>query len=381
LVVALGVAGCTVDGTGIGTLAVDGGDAGGGAGGMAGSGGSGGTAGQPADGPAPDTASGGDADSAIPDGPIPRYANGWPCTDSRGCTSGFCVDNVCCESPCSGPCVACARPLTNRPDGECRPIPGGLDPQEECADEGTACGRTGACSGNGGCAMGPSGLACGPSSCNGNIVTPPPRCDGAGACEPQPAQICADHLRCADGNVCKGTCAGNGDCVTGSRCDLGTGTCSAPKPLGAACDPADDGDDCGSGNCVDGVCCDSRCEDLCSACSQARTGVPSGTCAPVEAGKDPDNECEDDDPSSCDDDGTCDGAGECRKYPDGTVCASQCCGGGGNRVCTFACRLGNCDMNTPTEREQCSGVGACCCSSDGEAACASGVACLTCSND
>jgi hypothetical protein len=45
---------------------------------------------------------------------------------------------------------------------------------------------------------------------------------------------------------------------------------------GAACG----GDrECRSGHCVDGVCCESACNDGCSACAQARTGKANGTCS------------------------------------------------------------------------------------------------------
>ncbi len=372
--VLLVVAGCSVDGSGIGRL----GDGGGGDASVGSDG-----AGQ--DGPAPDRRVDMAEAGADPDGPALPFEDGWPCTGSEGCSSGHCVDNVCCESPCNGPCLACARNRSNRPDGECHPIPTGLDPDQECSVEQNGCGRTGVCNGGGACALGAAGLACGSASCSGNRVTPPPRCDGAGVCSPQPAEPCAGNLRCANGSACKGTCAESDDCVTGSTCDTGNGQCSAPKPLGTTCDPADQGDDCASGHCVDGVCCDTACEGDCLACASANTGAPSGTCAPVSAGRDPDDDCQDDGPSSCNDDGTCDGAGECRKYPDGTTCGSQCCRGGGNRLCEFACRLGSCDDNTPIMRQQCgSEVTSCCCPrplGGGEPACRLRIECLQCEDD
>jgi hypothetical protein len=48
------------------------------------------------------------------------------------------------------------------------------------------------------------------------------------------------------------------------------------QPLGAACAK---NAECHGNNCVDGVCCDGACNDGCSACNQARTGRPDGTCA------------------------------------------------------------------------------------------------------
>jgi hypothetical protein len=48
------------------------------------------------------------------------------------------------------------------------------------------------------------------------------------------------------------------------------------QPQGADCGKDSD---CRGGHCVDGVCCESACNDGCSACSQARTGKGDGTCA------------------------------------------------------------------------------------------------------
>lgn len=88
---------------------------------------------------------------------------------------------------------------------------------------------------------------------------------------------------------------------------------------GAACQNTGD---CKSGFCVDGVCCDGACTGLCLSCGQ--TGK-AGTCSPVVAGMDPQNECADDGAPSCGKDGFCDGAGACRRYAMGTTCATATC--------------------------------------------------------
>jgi hypothetical protein len=48
------------------------------------------------------------------------------------------------------------------------------------------------------------------------------------------------------------------------------------QPQGAEC--ANDGE-CRTGHCAGGVCCESACNDGCSACTRARTGKANGTCA------------------------------------------------------------------------------------------------------
>ena len=44
---------------------------------------------------------------------------------------------------------------------------------------------------------------------------------------------------------------------------------------------------CATGFCVQGVCCSSGCAGACNACTNADTGSPDGTCAPVKNGTDP----------------------------------------------------------------------------------------------
>lgn len=85
------------------------------------------------------------------------------------------------------------------------------------------------------------------------------------------------------------------------------------SPLGGACD-ADA--TCDSGYCVDGVCCDLRCDGGCQACVAALTGADDGQCAPVRAGEDPADAC---DAGPCGS-GTCDGHGACALEPAGTTC-------------------------------------------------------------
>ncbi|MEZ4454352.1 MAG: hypothetical protein R3B09_33170, partial [Nannocystaceae bacterium] len=45
--------------------------------------------------------------------------------------------------------------------------------------------------------------------------------------------------------------------------------------------PCESGEACSSGYCVDGLCCDQACDDVCVACSLAAGGVLDGICTPV----------------------------------------------------------------------------------------------------
>jgi hypothetical protein len=94
---------------------------------------------------------------------------------------------------------------------------------------------------------------------------------------------------------------------------------AARSGVGVACSGSNQ---CQTGFCVDGVCCETACVSLCTTCNLS--GNP-GYCLPVPAGQDPKNSCAQDLVSTCGRDGTCDGNGGCRLWPDGTACASPTC--------------------------------------------------------
>jgi hypothetical protein len=80
--------------------------------------------------------------------------------------------------------------------------------------------------------------------------------------------------------------------------------------------------ECGSGFCVDGVCCQTECKGTCVTC--VRPGS-EGRCTMAEEGTDRRDECPDDGATSCQGNGVCDGAGACQRYPLGTVCKPGLC--------------------------------------------------------
>ncbi|MFO0589915.1 MAG: kelch repeat-containing protein [Polyangiaceae bacterium] len=128
-------------------------------------------------------------------------------------------------------------------------------------------------------------------------------------------------------------------------------------PLSAACEvyasaglpgqPCMSAADCGSGFCVDGVCCNTACDQPCEACTDIARGQPQvpqlksgdggdglvgsgggdGFCGPVFQGQDPTNDCADLDPTSCGTIGTCDGGGACELFSEGTICQTPGCQG------------------------------------------------------
>ncbi len=243
--------------------------------------------------------------------------DGAQCAGGGECASGFCANGVCCDTRCDGACLSCSQ--VGSP-GKCKPIAAGIkDPNKVCMDTGAAtCGTTGACDGNGACARYPAGAVCQMPSCMGaTILLSAGKCDGLGACQPGAQLACAPYA-CKNG-ACKADCAANDDCAPQRTCDVANKSCGK-KGLGQSCTAAAS---CDSGNCVDGVCCDGACAGPCRTCTG---GVLPGTCTPVPTGRpDPRAVCTNQGSSTCGTDGTCNGAGVCRKYPIGTVCAAATC--------------------------------------------------------
>jgi hypothetical protein len=126
-------------------------------------------------------------------------------------------------------------------------------------------------------------------------------------------------------------------CPASDYCDS-SGICLPKKANGRQCEPRANADCltdgcqvCASGNCVDGICCESVCDGGCNSCSRLLTGLENGTCAPVRAGSDPKDACAVSlDAGSCGPDGFCNGQGSCRTAaPAGTRCDDPACGSDG----------------------------------------------------
>ncbi|UQA58468.1 hypothetical protein [Polyangium aurulentum] len=143
------------------------------------------------------------------------------------------------------------------------------------------------------------------------------------------------HEHVPNGTLCGSGCqmCVDGACDACSKlpddyaCDDQAMQCTPLKKLenGSACASVFD---CASENCIDGVCCDTVCDGPCMACTIAKTGQPNGTCSPITAGTDPDNECQSPEADVCD-------AGKCQCFngiKDGTELKIDC--GGNCKPCT-----------------------------------------------
>lgn len=296
----------------------------------------------------------------------PKLPNGDACQSNQAnrCVSGICVDGVCCDATCDGRCEGCAT-------GTCTPHAAGVDPDSDCsADAAATCGQDGSCDGARGCQLYASNVQCAPASCVGTSYAAPATCSGSGSCSP-PAKAGCEPFICS-GNTCRTSCSSSVHCAEGNYCIVADGKCVPLIPQGKACET---NDQCKSGFCVDGVCCDRACNGLCEACTEAKTQAEQdGVCSLIKEKLDPDNECVDQGVASCGQDGTCDGRGQCRLYPEATKCGATCVSGS---LSQLVCKEGSCQ---PSKTLNCSPylcVGAACTTScKVDADCASGKTCV-----
>jgi hypothetical protein len=181
--------------------------------------------------------------------------DGSACGFAADCQSGFCVDGVCCNSPCTGVCEAC-----NLSPGSCVPVASGQDPADECAGADN-------CNGQGVCLCsdnqqngGETDLDCGGPNCGPCELGK--NCEKAGDCDTSvcTAGVCANPS-CTDmvknggetGIDCGGTCP-NG-CMVGEGCEAPSdcvgGICTGMQCQSPACgdgNPGGAGEDCDDNN-------------------------------------------------------------------------------------------------------------------------------------
>jgi hypothetical protein len=274
---------------------------------------------------------------------VVRKAAGAACLGNSECTSGSCASGVCCDVACNGECEACN-------------LPGSI----------------------GTCKAKSAGASCGLAGCVGGYTVATSSCDGTShSCPLGAITPCPNGTKCLDKVSCKATCAADADCLVGA-CDTTTGKCVSAwdggvdvgpdttttdtevpdtttdtsvtdtstedstmtgdtgTDLGVAVvpDPPFKGDtqisgdfqrctkgsECPTGHCVEGVCCDTACNDRCHSCALLTS---PGKCTLEPVGVDLKSECG---PAlSCL--GTCGPAGECIGSGSGTMCARNRCTG------------------------------------------------------
>jgi hypothetical protein len=256
--------------------------------------------------------------------------NGDSCTDDGQCLSDNCPadDSVCCDAACGATCVACLMTKTGSPNGQCANVTGGDDPEAECGDGGAAsCGPSGTgCSGTGpSCALYDNATECIAGTCNAGQQISPGLCDGSGSCVAGSMSACDPYTCNSGATACLTSCSADGDCISGNYCTGGS-ACAAKKANGNVCVGSNE---CSSGFCIDGVCCDVLCSGLCMACD---VGGSVGSCSFIPASTDPDDDCGGSD--------ACNGAGACGKgVGAGCAVANECASGFcvDTKCCDSAC--------------------------------------------
>ncbi len=172
-----------------------------------------------------------------------KYLPPHECARNEECHSGICTDEgFCCGTPCNGPCQSCA-------SGSCKHQQDRSIPEKQDACNGFLCGPDGQC-----------------------LIG----------------------------------CSGDSDCMEDHFCDTDENsptkqTCQPDMALGENCARLNnDSKACASGLCVDGVCCENKCQDTCKACNIAGN---LGHCATVQNAEDP---------GTCDDTRQCNANGDCK---------------------------------------------------------------------
>jgi len=198
-----------------------------------------------------------------------RRDNGSDCQADKQCSSALCVEGICCNAACGGPCESCALAATK---GTCSPVADGTT-----CDDGLVCTDGDACDG-GACTGGPPldcgafDNPCGPGLCSesaGGCTSPSldDHCVIDGAClddggwHPEvPCLRCLPAVASDDWSVIPDRCHVDGHCYeVGAEIGGPCTVCdpSAPDTATAAGDGTpcgDDGNLCTADHCVSGIC-------------------------------------------------------------------------------------------------------------------------------
>jgi len=296
-----------------------------------------------------------------------KKPNGTTCVQNNECGSNYCIDGVCCDSACFGRCMSCTNST-----GTCAPVAAGTDPRQDCPG---AYECAGTCDGAGGCIFPAAGTVCGISGCaSDGVIQKKGTCNGAGACSGGVLDDCKGftcYTDPADGTAkCRTSCATDPNCQVAFYCD-DTANCPADFPNAHSCvrDAQCQSNHCAiSPGATTGVCCDRDCRT----CGSCNLPGKEGTCVPVPAGQDPENDCIDsasDPTGKCG--GKCNGQWGCEFPKQGTVCGTcKVCDGASrcnvmpddDAACgDIACDMLNntCNEYHPLKIKRCASAGVC----------------------
>jgi hypothetical protein len=167
---------------------------------------------------------------------------GQACEQGAHCSSGFCVDKICCNQACGDSCLACSAAGKGKgEDGVCGPIEAGRRSRFGCDNPGASiCGFTGTCDGAGACVLPGITTVCSDQGdrCQGGVCAPAPGsvCDEAtnAVISLGGTQPCGPYL--CRGGACLTRCDSHRDCAPDHRC-VSEHRCEAALVLDEARDP------------------------------------------------------------------------------------------------------------------------------------------------
>jgi len=306
-------------------------------------------------------------------------AAGMPCGADGDCASGVCSEtNVCCAAGCTGLCDRCEL------DGQCSEALDGESNEGRCdgvqwcvagacVDKDNACGDDLDCAPDYWC----DGGTCAPDLADGAPCVPEDAFNHSGVCA---SGFCSGNTCCE--SACHGTCevcavpGYAGQCLPApaywnpnASCPSGS-ACNGPEVDGA-CDLLDGqvcarGDECVSGECIDGICCHAACNGVCEQCKADGSG-----CEAIADGSDDNATCAGGRScwgGVCKKGGgeACAGGGECASTHCGDATTTAgfvgvCCASACNQACQTCDPVdGSCDPVTRADDEACSGANAWC---------------------
>jgi hypothetical protein len=270
----------------------------------------------------------------------PKKSPGNSCTLGHECTTGNCVDGICCNSPSCGTCQSCG-------SGSCAAVTNGTAEPHNLCPASPPCGNTVTCT-NGTCTQAAAGTECVGYFCStATVFQPAATCNGLGSCSIPSVQDCSPYL-CGVGS-CSHSCSDDSQCVAGTWCN-GT-TCVAAQTGVATCTRDRQ---CGTGHCTEGYCCEATACPFCQSCAVAPA---QGTCTALPAHTpDATGTCQNQGAASCGTNGLCNGGGNCEHYDMSTLCGTSCVSplftrlycdglGGCNQPQVEACVSLACDAN------------------------------------
>ncbi|MGZ5967465.1 MAG: Kelch repeat-containing protein [Polyangiales bacterium] len=184
---------------------------------------------------------GGVGDSGLPpsDGGFDAQPSGAPpvtpgtfqhCAKNSECSTGHCVEGVCCDTACDQTCHSCVLPSS---PGKCSPEPVGVDLKGEC---GAALSCTGTCGPEQKCIGSGPGAQCAKSRCtSASAGVGAATCTAAGAACPTEQAVpfdCGAYACEPAFGACLSSCSSSADCAGGYVCDTASKTCAASAPSG-----------------------------------------------------------------------------------------------------------------------------------------------------